>query len=197
GGGPHSPRRTGRSSPAPAAGRGCAAPSGSRDHHRDDGHDAATDQRGHARRVAALLAGGLYPNGDLRPPAGRELGCPHPSSERLGDPADQGAVMTVVVGYVPTAVGRAALRRAAQEAEPRGWTLVTVHSESLDTQFDQDEDDALEAERRVISEHLQAIGIEHQEIHFEGVRSVRGTDPSLPERGVDPGEDLIAVAEEV
>jgi len=105
--------------------------------------------------------------------------------------------MTVVVGYVPTAVGRAALRRAAQEAELRGWKLVTVHSESLDTQFDQDEDDALEAERRVISEHLQAIGIEHQEIHFEGVRSVRGTDPSLPERGVDPGEDLIAVAEEV
>lgn len=104
--------------------------------------------------------------------------------------------MTVVVGYVPTAVGRAALRRAAQEAELRGWKLVTVHSESLDEQFDQDEDSALDAELTVIRDHLQAIGIEHEEVRFEGVRSVRGTDLSAPERGVDPGEDLIAVAEE-
>lgn len=105
--------------------------------------------------------------------------------------------MTVVVGYVPTAVGRAALRRAAAEAELRGWKLVTVHSETLDEQFDQDEDEALEAELAVIREHLLAVGIEHEEVRFEGVRSVRGTAPSLPERGVDPGEDLISVAEEV
>lgn len=105
--------------------------------------------------------------------------------------------MTVVVGYVPTAAGRAALRRAAQEAELRGWKLVTVHSETVDRQFDQDENDALEAERAVIREHLHEVGIEHEEIRFEGMRSVRGTDPSLPERGIDPGEDLIAVAEVV
>lgn len=105
--------------------------------------------------------------------------------------------MTVVVGYIPTALGRAALRRAAEEAKLRGWKLVTVYSEAIDRQFDQDEDGALEAERTVIRNHLNEVGIEHEELHFEAMRSVRGTDPSLPERGVDPGEDLIAVAEEV
>lgn len=104
--------------------------------------------------------------------------------------------MTVVVGYVPTALGRAALRRAAEEAELRGWKLVTVHSETIDRQFDQDEGKALDAERTVIRDHLDEVGIEHEEIRFEAMRSVRGTDPSLPERGVDPGEDLIAVAEQ-
>ncbi|MGC5626916.1 universal stress protein [Georgenia sp. Z1344] len=104
--------------------------------------------------------------------------------------------MTVVVGYVPTDVGRAALRRAAHEAELRGWKLITVYTDTIDSQFDQDEQDALAAERKVITDHLDTIGIEHEMRRFTGKPAVRGTDPSLPERGIDPGEDIVAVARE-
>ncbi|MGO1174038.1 MAG: universal stress protein [Actinomycetaceae bacterium] len=104
--------------------------------------------------------------------------------------------MTVVVGYTPTEVGRAALRRAAKEAELRGLRLVVVHSDAADSHFEQDEDDALAEERRVIEAHLDDVGIEHETRRFSTTRSVRGTDPALAERGSDPGEDLVAVAKE-
>ena len=36
--------------------------------------------------------------------------------------------MTIVVGYVPTAEGRAALRRAAEEARLRATRLIVISS---------------------------------------------------------------------
>jgi nucleotide-binding universal stress UspA family protein len=104
--------------------------------------------------------------------------------------------MTVVVGYTPTDVGRAALRRAAKEAELRGVKLVVVRSNAADSQFTQDEDAALAEELAVIEKHLDGVGIEHESRRFSTTRSARGSDPSLAERGNDPGEDVVAVAEE-
>ncbi|MGO1834951.1 MAG: universal stress protein, partial [Actinomycetaceae bacterium] len=104
--------------------------------------------------------------------------------------------MTVVVGYTPTDVGRAALRRAAREAELRGVKLVVVHSDSADSQFTQDQDAALAEELAVIEAHLDDVGIEHEALRYSTTRSARGSDPALEKRGDDPGEDVVAVATE-
>lgn len=90
--------------------------------------------------------------------------------------------MPIVVGYVPRAEGRAALRRAAEEARLRSTRLVVVNSNRGGTHLDDAE--ALEHERELVEVRakLDAEGIEHE------VRQLV--------RGLDPAEDLIAVAEE-
>lgn len=90
--------------------------------------------------------------------------------------------MTIVVGYVPRAEGRAALRRAAEEARLRSARLIVINSNKGGTHLD--EDDAIEHERELaeVRAQLDADGIEHE------VRQLV--------RGLDPAEDLIAVAEE-
>ena len=72
--------------------------------------------------------------------------------------------MTIVVGYVPRAEGRAALRRAAEEARLRKTRLVVINSNRGGTHLD--DEDAVEHEVRQLV------------------------------RGLDPAEDLIAVANE-
>jgi hypothetical protein len=47
--------------------------------------------------------------------------------------------MTIVVGYVPRAEGRAALRRAAEEARLRGTKLIVINSNRGGREMD-DED---------------------------------------------------------
>lgn len=90
--------------------------------------------------------------------------------------------MTIVVGYVPRAEGRAALRRAAEEARLRSAKLIVINSSRGGSHFD--EDDAVEHERELteVRAQLDAEGIEHE------VRQLV--------RGLDPAEDLIAVAGE-
>ncbi len=90
---------------------------------------------------------------------------------------------TIVVGYVPKPEGRAALRRGAEEATLRGCRLVVVNSHRGGREFDQD--DALESEAQLeeVKRELAGAGVEHE------VRQLV--------RGMDPAEDLIAVAEEV
>jgi nucleotide-binding universal stress UspA family protein len=90
--------------------------------------------------------------------------------------------MTIVVGYVPRAEGRAALRRAAEEARLRSAKLIVINSNRGGGHLD--EDDAIEHERELtqVREQLDAEGIEHE------VRQLV--------RGLDPAEDLIAVATE-
>ena len=90
--------------------------------------------------------------------------------------------MTIVVGYVPRAEGRAALRRAAEEARLRSAKLIVINSNRGGGHLD--EDDAIEHERELtqVREELDAEGIEHE------VRQLV--------RGLDPAEDLIAVANE-
>ena len=90
--------------------------------------------------------------------------------------------MTIVVGYVPRSEGRAALRRAAEEARLRSTKLIVISSNRGGGHLD--EEDAVEYERELaqVRAQLDAEGIEHE------VRQLV--------RGLDPAEDLIAVATE-
>ncbi|WP_026875912.1 universal stress protein [Jiangella gansuensis] len=88
----------------------------------------------------------------------------------------------IVVGYVPKAEGRAALRRAAEEAKLRGARLIVVNSSRGGREFDEDDAVRADAELADVSRQLKEAGIEAQ------VRQLV--------RGMDVAEDLIAVAEE-
>ncbi len=90
---------------------------------------------------------------------------------------------TIVVGYVPKPEGRAALRRAAEEAQLRGASLVVVNSHRGGREFDSEDAVKSEEELEAIRAQLREFGVEHE------VRQLV--------RGVDPAEDLVAVAEEV
>jgi nucleotide-binding universal stress UspA family protein len=79
-------------------------------------------------------------------------------------------VGTIVVGYVPKPEGDAALRRAAEEAQLRGSRLVVVNSHRGGREFDGE--DAVESET-ALDEIRQLV------------------------RGLDPADDLVAVAEEL
>lgn len=91
--------------------------------------------------------------------------------------------MAIVVGYVPRAEGRAALRRAAEEARLRGTRLVVINSNRGGREMA--EEDAIRHEQELdeVRAELDKEGIEHE------VRQLV--------RGLEPAEDLIAVAEEV
>ncbi len=91
--------------------------------------------------------------------------------------------MAVVVGYVPTAEGRAALRQAVQECRLRNTRLVVINSSRGGNALS-----AVDAARSAqelddVAAQLDADGLEHE------VRQLV--------RGLEPSEDLIAVAEEV
>jgi len=90
---------------------------------------------------------------------------------------------TIVVGYVPKSEGRAALRRAVEEAQLRKAKLVIVNSHRGGRDFDRE--DALETESQLqeVRDQLKESGVEHE------IRQLV--------RGMDAAEDLISVAEEV
>ena len=91
--------------------------------------------------------------------------------------------MAIVVGYVPTAEGRAALRRAAEEARLRGTRLIVINSDRGGREMTSA--DAVRHERGLdeVRAQLDRDGIDNE------VRQLV--------RGLEPAEDLIAVAEEV
>lgn len=91
--------------------------------------------------------------------------------------------MSIIVGYIPTAEGRAALRRAAQESILRKAKLVVVNSNRGGRDLDSEDAIAYETELGSVQKQLDELGIEHQ------VRQLV--------RGNEPAEDLIAVAEEI
>lgn len=90
---------------------------------------------------------------------------------------------TIVVGYVPKPEGKAALRRAAEEARLRNSRLVVVNSHRGGREFDSE--DALDSEAQLeeVRKELRDAGVEHE------VRQLV--------RGMDPAEDLVNVANEV
>jgi nucleotide-binding universal stress UspA family protein len=90
---------------------------------------------------------------------------------------------TIVVGYVPKPEGKAALRRAAEEAKLRGSRLVVVNSHRGGREFDRD--DAIESEAQL------------EEVRRELKGSDVEADVRQLVRGMDPAEDLVNVAEEV
>lgn len=91
--------------------------------------------------------------------------------------------MAIVVGYVSNPEGRAALRRAAEEARFRSTRLIVINSNKGGSHLDAE--DALHAEQELteVRNRLDADGVEHE------IRQLV--------RGKEPAEDLIAVAEEV
>jgi nucleotide-binding universal stress UspA family protein len=91
--------------------------------------------------------------------------------------------VAVVVGYVPTPEGRAALRRAAEEAGLRGTRLVVINSNRGGRELDGAEALRYEEELAGVRTQLDQAGVAHE------VRQLV--------RGLEPAEDLIAVAEEV
>jgi nucleotide-binding universal stress UspA family protein len=91
--------------------------------------------------------------------------------------------MAVVVGYVPTEEGRAALRRAASECKLRNTRLVVINSNRGGKDLDADEAARYEKELEAVRAELDGAGISHE------VRQLV--------RGLEPAEDIIAVAEEV
>lgn len=88
----------------------------------------------------------------------------------------------IVVGYIPQAEGRAALRRAAQEAQLRGARLIVVNSARGGRDFDSEDAVRSEAELDAVRKELADAGVEAE------VRQLV--------RGQDVAEDLIAIAEE-
>jgi nucleotide-binding universal stress UspA family protein len=88
----------------------------------------------------------------------------------------------IVVGYVPKAEGRAALRRGAEEAKLRGARLVVINSARGGRDFDSEDAVRSEAELDAVRKDLADAGIEAE------VRQLV--------RGQDVADDLIAVAEE-
>ena len=91
--------------------------------------------------------------------------------------------MAVVVGFVPTNEGRAALRRAAEEARTRGTRLVVINSNRGGKDLTTADAERYDSELATVRRELSETGIEHE------VRQLV--------RGQEPAEDLIAVAEEV
>ncbi|HWI44415.1 MAG TPA: universal stress protein [Nocardioides sp.] len=89
--------------------------------------------------------------------------------------------MTVVVGYVPGAVGAAALAAGVEEARHRGLPLVVVNSTRadrlVDPRYSQGED------WRSTVARLEASGVAHDVRHFTS--------------STTPADDLLTVAEDV
>ncbi|NNM45346.1 universal stress protein [Knoellia koreensis] len=90
--------------------------------------------------------------------------------------------MSIVVGYVPTKEGRAALRQAADEALLRKSKLIVINSQRGGRDYDAGEAQQFESELNRIQRELDEAGVQHE------VRQLV--------RGNEPAEDLIAVAEE-
>ena len=91
--------------------------------------------------------------------------------------------MAIVVGYVPTKEGRAALRRASEESLLRRTKLMVVNSSRDGRDFNPAEARRFEAELLKVQGLLDEGGVEHE------VRQLV--------RGNEPAEDLIEVADEI
>jgi nucleotide-binding universal stress UspA family protein len=90
--------------------------------------------------------------------------------------------VSIVVGYVATNEGRAALKRAAEESLLRKSKLVVINSQRGGRTFDPGEAQKFDEELQRVQAQLDEQGIEHE------VRQLV--------RGNEPAEDLIAAANE-
>lgn len=91
--------------------------------------------------------------------------------------------MTIVVGYIPTPEGKAALEAAVSEAKERRRRLVVVNSHKGGASFDGDDAIATEEALSAVEQELKEAGVE-----FVIRELVRGNDPT---------DDLISVAHEM
>src|SRR5690625_2180035 len=91
--------------------------------------------------------------------------------------------MAIVMGFIPTPEGRAALSYAAREANLRKVPLVVVDSHHGGSSYDVSEAERFDEELTRVKEGLLA-----EDVDFRIRTFVRGNDPS---------EDLVTAAEEV
>ncbi|HEX6232123.1 MAG TPA: universal stress protein [Jiangellaceae bacterium] len=91
--------------------------------------------------------------------------------------------MKILVGYVRTPEGEAALARAIQEASLRAAELVVVHSERGGERGETERSIADSKELAAVRAKLEAAGVHH---------SVRELV-----RGKEPGDDLVDFANEI
>jgi len=91
--------------------------------------------------------------------------------------------MAIVVGFIPTPEGHAALRRAAHEAQLRQTRLVVVNTQDPTQDKDKNAVRRLEEELETVVARLAEHGLTHE---------VRTLD-----RGRLPSEELLEVAGEV
>jgi nucleotide-binding universal stress UspA family protein len=91
--------------------------------------------------------------------------------------------MTIVVGFVPTPQGQAAIAQAAHEARVRQTDLVVVSSQDPTLEKSKDAVQRLQAELDAAAARLAEDGLSHQVRTFD--------------RGTLPSEDLLEVADEV
>ena len=90
--------------------------------------------------------------------------------------------MSVVVGYVSTKEGKAALRRAAEECALRSADLIVVHSTRGGRHADGDEILEIDAELDDVEARVKAAGLNVEIRHLV--------------RGNEPAEDIIGLANE-
>lgn len=92
----------------------------------------------------------------------------------------------IIVGFIRTAEGRAALDRAIEEARLRGESLLVVHS----LKDDLDEIRAYQDELEAVEEKLAASGVEHEIKQY-----VRGNTPAedLVQAADEEGADLVVI----
>ncbi|HVD64442.1 MAG TPA: universal stress protein [Lapillicoccus sp.] len=88
--------------------------------------------------------------------------------------------MSIVVGYIPTREGRAALRRAAAEAELRKADLIVVNSDT-GRNFDADETLRFETALEGLRGRLNQAGVNVEVRHLE--------------QSKEPADDLLDAAE--
>jgi nucleotide-binding universal stress UspA family protein len=89
----------------------------------------------------------------------------------------------IVVGYVETPEGDAALSRAIVEADQRSARLIVIHSHKGGASLDKAAAAEIDESLSDVEVRLRESGVEHE------IRQLV--------RGVDPADDLIAVADEV
>jgi len=91
--------------------------------------------------------------------------------------------MSVVVGYIPTPEGRAALRAAAAESELRQLPLFVITSHEGGERYDGDDEIRVAKELERVEARLDAQGIRHETHSY-----IRGNSPS---------EDLLQAARDL
>jgi nucleotide-binding universal stress UspA family protein len=87
----------------------------------------------------------------------------------------------IVVGYIPTREGRAALRRAALECELRRTPLIVIHSGTSGKQYDAEDTDKFASALDSVRTRLAQAGI--------------SVDVRELVRENEPAEDLVEVAQ--
>jgi nucleotide-binding universal stress UspA family protein len=90
--------------------------------------------------------------------------------------------MSIVVGYIPTPEGRAALKVAASEAELRSLPLLVITSHEGGGGYRGEDELRVRRELERVQAHLDAVGIKHETHSYI--------------RGNDPAEDLVAAAKD-